>query len=356
MKKSRTLVSLILAGLISLPFVGKGEGKFNILNKSPTTEIYKNDVNFLENSEDGSYMKNLQPSLEIWYEDTDNIKHSEAGVEPNKSKLYKCPLQYGLDVPNGLTNYLLYGFYGSFPTNVLFTFLTDENNTPRVSDARKKIEDNGGVYAREYLQDIPPHDDWEIYGTNWVHIAPIETTLTNMSANANGTINLEACARPGTVAWPERSYDLGDTNSWVALTNSAKYLPVTLDNFGKFDSMSWTNLPGNTNENRAVFYRLGNDSYNENSKGLVSGQVGTTSSDLETSVMDASVSNFDSSSEDKTIEMYENPETGVYEASVDRNTNISGRVYSGMNVSDSYSERDTRGKKNGRGKGLVELK
>lgn len=266
--KKMLAMGVVLAGGLAFGVKDAGaEGRLEVYNMSPAAGVNDNYIRFKDSDGNAGYTPNLQPSMETWYEDDNSNTYWWVGSVGQISKTYKCPLQYGSSVPNGATNYIAYipvsGY--AFPSNILFTSLADVNGKLRPADVRKKIVERGGVSGREYLDNVPVgHSDWQIYGTNYVNISPIETTVTNSAANSDGqTATLSARARPGTVLWPEYKDDIASTNGWTAMTNKFKYLGPDTTNFGNFGSVSWTNLPLGTNMSR--FFRIGNSCYDSTS-------------------------------------------------------------------------------------------
>lgn len=269
----RAIVISALAGNLALADKALAEGRFELQNNSPYSGVLDNYVSFIETSTyaEGTYMQNPGTSMEIWYEGTNNDQKGSVGVVITSARTYKCPLQYGSGVPNDATNYVKFTMVSGYPypSNTLFTYLVDANGKLRPGDARKKITENNGISGREYLDNVPAHSDWDIYGTNNVNIAPIKTTITGVSLSQDGSnLVVSAQARPGTVMYPEFCTNL--VEGWqnaVKLTNMAKYVAVTVDNFGGFDNVTWTNLPIAQDSQR--FYRLSCDSYNSGNSNLV---------------------------------------------------------------------------------------
>jgi hypothetical protein len=272
-KVLKGLVGIGLAGVLgALPLQSKADGRLEVQNNSPFNGVNDNYLLFQEEVVDGSYNPALDPSMEIWYEN--NGKYGRAGVNNSISKTYACPLQYGQDVPNNVTNYLRFAFVSghSFSNNVLITYLVDGQGKKRAGDTRKKIVEGNNIAGREYLDNVPTnHTNWQIYGTNFVNIAPIDTSATNfyiIGSGTNAKAVIQGKARPGTVLWPEWSTNLANAAAgWTSMSNQAKYIPVNSTNFGGYDGFSFTNIPA-TNGN-TMFFRVGCDSYNSGTSNLL---------------------------------------------------------------------------------------
>jgi hypothetical protein len=118
-----------------LPGKLDAQGYLSVYNYTSDENLYYNSVRFLENEVDGDYLENQSPSLEIYYQDLSNNKHSVAAVDSSISKTYNCPLEGLGDIPDGARNDLAFKFITDFPTNMLIDAkIILGNNTNQISN------------------------------------------------------------------------------------------------------------------------------------------------------------------------------------------------------------------------------
>jgi hypothetical protein len=249
-------------------------GKLEVANFSLIPGIYDGYAEFLENlGANGNHFPVSSPKLDITYDDGTNTFNS-LNINPTESETFSCALSYDGTIPDGTDNFIHFDHYSPYESNVLITYNVTKDDLNVAGDVRQVIQEGNYTqqgWGQQNLGVISNAVDGETYATIDMNIAPIETTITDVSVNDGGSnATLQASARPGTVAWPEYKYDLNSTNEWTVLTNKTQYLPVTTNNFGDFDSLTWTNLPYSTT-NGPTFYRLGCDSYGPDTLGLLEG-------------------------------------------------------------------------------------
>jgi hypothetical protein len=270
----KRILGIGLAAVLStLPLRSNAQqARFDVYNYSPNVGDV-NYVTFFQNASTNlQYNPLFAPSLETWTYDSSSNKLGLVSINPLVSKTYSCPLKCNGTIPNNATNYVSFQSISNFPANVLITSLIVGQGTNRVGDVRKGwAESKTGKVYNQRMNNITNSNGGVEYATNFVNIAPIETTATNFFLTGSGTNTkavIQGKARPGTVLWPEWSTNLANAASgWTSMSNQAKYISVNSTNFGGYDGFSWTNLPA-TNGN-TMFFRVGCDSYNSGTSNLL---------------------------------------------------------------------------------------
>jgi hypothetical protein len=245
------------------------QGQMELVNYAKGN-IGENLVTFYEGGSDDTGPGNPPGNyLDIYYLAPSSNKYNNAGVEISQAKTYNCPLKYAGTIPNGTTNDITFQIVSPFSANAVITSMGTVSNSVFFTDILKSdvtsSKDAQG-YFHFPLPIISNAVNGQVYGNVQVNIAPIETSITNFSRNADGTVKLEGKARPGTVLWPEYSTNLLNSGGWTTISNQTKYIQVTTNNFGGFEGFSYTNLPAT---NGVGFYRIGCDSYNSGTSNLL---------------------------------------------------------------------------------------
>jgi len=249
-----------LAGTSLLPSVAKSQGYFKTYNYS-NDSTPNNSINFVQDGPLGSYLPRGPPSFETYNLDENTNKHSDVGVDVNASKTYICPLEYSGNIPNGVSNSVCFRFVNNqFPSNLLFTLKVVSKDKVQLVDARRAIV--GGPnpwpgYGQVAINTTSNAVNGQVYGTNFVNIAPIETTIKKLDYDKGANeCWVHADVRPGTISWIEYCDNLTGSK-WVAITNSPhkKYAEVTTNNFGKLERLTWGNLPAGNGQR---FWRIQN--------------------------------------------------------------------------------------------------
>lgn len=277
-KSLKGILAGILIGINTLSPFNSNAADFKVYNYAPSSSIYDGLLTFSTLQGTTSYSSSPSPnSLEIWNLDG-GFSNMVVNLDPTISKTYTNQLSYKGSIPNGTTNSLRFSGVTNFPANILFTYLNKEKNGVSKGDCREVIVKGNGSRGDVSLSSISNAVESQVYTTNILNIAPIETTVTNFARNADGTVKIEGKARPGTVLWPEWSTNLVN---WTSMSNQAKYVDVSTNNFGGFDGFSYTNL---TATNNPMFFRMGNDSYNSGTSNLFANSQALSVKTLESAV------------------------------------------------------------------------
>jgi hypothetical protein len=252
-----------LAGTLMFPSANASGGDFAIKNGSPSSGFNKEYVDFADDAgSDGNHPPLSSPRLNTYCLKGTN-KFTLIKMDLSTNSTYACPLQYdgAASYFNGASNDVAFRFNSAYPSNVLVTYKVDANGKLRPGDARKKIVESSNGWGIEWLDNISNAVNGQVYGTNFVNIAPIETTVKKLNYDAGANeCALEADVRPGTISWPEFSDNLTE-GSWTGLTNypNRKYADVTTNNFGGLARVVWESLPAGDNGTR--FWRIKNAVY-----------------------------------------------------------------------------------------------
>lgn len=262
----KALGTITLAGVLAFSNLAMGAGQLRTINNSSDLNFNKDYIDFTQiDAGNGHHPVISSPKLNAYLDDGTTNKYNSISIGSNidTQQTHKCALQYQGDPAlfNGTNNYVGYRFNLAFSSNLVFTCKVEANGTNKIGDIRKKIIEGGGTWGRVYLDNTTNAFDGQIYGTNIINIAPIETTLKNVQKNPtnDALMRLEADVRPGTVAWVEKTDDLA-SGSWTNDASAPKYyVNVKESNFGGLEKVVW-DVPASTNSN-SRFWRIKNTVY-----------------------------------------------------------------------------------------------
>jgi hypothetical protein len=275
MKKSplKLIRNLLLTGSLFFSLVLPSKSaEFRVYNMSSDANaksISVNNVYFKDNiSGNGTYLPAFaSPSLEIWNQGSS--RYSTIKVNSGISQTYTNFLGFRGNLDSSIDNRVRFFGCNSFSNSILFTYLIQQGDSRAAGDCRKTIVESGGVKGDYLLPKLTNVVNDQIYAANLINVAPIEVIVTNFARTSGGFVKVEGKARPGTVLLPQWSTNL---SNWTTMSNQAKYVEVSTNNFGTFDGFSYTNLSVTNANSRIMFFRMACDSYNSGTSNFFLGR------------------------------------------------------------------------------------